>query len=47
MIKTSSLVYFSQQKPMFFEAETDILSLPTSANSFQLTVGKLFSSLLE
>ncbi|MDJ0601146.1 MAG: Uma2 family endonuclease [Crocosphaera sp.] len=43
----SVFVYFSQQKPMFCEVESDILPVPDFANSFQLTVGKLFAWLLE
>ncbi|MDJ0730728.1 MAG: Uma2 family endonuclease [Crocosphaera sp.] len=40
-------VYFSQHKPLLFEAETDILPVPDFANSFHLTIGKLFAFLLE
>ncbi|MGK7962932.1 Uma2 family endonuclease [Crocosphaera sp.] len=43
----SVLVYFSQQKPMFFDKESDHLPVPDFANSFQLTVGELFAFLLE
>ena len=40
-------VYFSQQKPMIFEAETDSLPVPDFANTFHLTVGELFAFLVE
>ena len=43
----SVFVYFSQQKPMFFEAKSDSLPVPDFANPFQLTVGELFAFLLE
>ncbi|ACB54009.1 hypothetical protein cce_4661 [Crocosphaera subtropica ATCC 51142] len=43
----SVVVYFSQQKPGFFEAKTDNLPVPNFANSFKLSVGELFSWLLE
>lgn len=43
----SVFVYFSQQKPMFFEAESDSLPVPEFANIFRLTVGDLFAFLLE
>ncbi len=42
----SVFVYFSQQKPMFFEAENDSLPVPDFAKAFQLTVGELFAFLL-
>lgn len=38
-------VYFSQQKPLLFEAENDILPVPNFANSFNLTVGELWDFL--
>ena len=43
----SVFVYFSQQKPAFFEKADDVLPVPDFAKSFELTVGKLFGWLLE
>ena len=41
------LVYFPQQQPAFFEATTDRLPVPDFAQDFQLTLGELFSWLLD
>jgi Uma2 family endonuclease len=50
----SVLVYFREfapasrsQQPAFFEAATDILPVPDFAQTFQLTLGELFTWLLE
>ena len=43
----SILVYFPKQQPAFFEAATDILPVPEFAQAFQLTLGELFSWLLD
>ena len=43
----SVLVYLRSQQPLFFEAATDILPVPDFAKAFQLTLGELFSWLLE
>jgi Uma2 family endonuclease len=43
----SVLVYFRSQQPTFFEAATDVLPVPDFAQTFQLTIEKLFAWLLE
>ena len=43
----SVFVYFPVQKPLFFEAATDILPVPDFAQAFELTLGELFGWLLE
>ncbi len=43
----SILVYFPKQQPAFFEVATDVLPVPDFAKAFQLSLGELFSWLLE
>lgn len=43
----SVLVYFPQQQPAVLEVATDILPVPSFAQAFELTLGKLFGWLLE
>ncbi len=43
----SVFVYLRSQQPAFFEAATDVLPVPDFAQAFELTLGELFSWLLE